>query len=368
MKKTLFLLAIVFACSSIYASEAVEVNRIGYFNISNISADGSTVVGQTFGNNRVGYRWTASGGMQQMICPGSRTTSLSGVSGDGSTIVGTSWSNALNRNTAFIWSNNNYQVIDFSNGAGAYEFVAYDVSEDGTVVTGFGSESAYRGAFKWSSQTGGQHLGSINGGRQGQPVAIAGDGSTMVGYDRVDDKSYGVIWADGAVPISVGGLQYSKYTRARDVSYNGDVIVGDTYSEFPDGSYSTQAFKWTSDEGMVVLDFLEDGTYTNASAVSGDGKVIGGEAYNGRNAYKAVIWNDTGLHDFQDILTDRYDVDMSGWLRLGSIDAISKDGRTFAGTGIYQGQDTCWVVTIPEPMTFSLFAIGSIVAIRRQRQ
>jgi len=59
---------------------------------------------------------------------------------------------------------------------------------------------------------------------------------------------------------------------------------------------------------------------------------------------------------------------MTGWTNLSSIEAISKDGRTFTGIGYYQGKDAAWVVTVPEPCTIALLGLGGLALIRRKRR
>jgi len=64
------------------------------------------------------------------------------------------------------------------------------------------------------------------------------------------------------------------YSKAWDVSADGNVIVGESHS-----AQGQQAFRWTPSEGMVGLGDLPGGSfYSRAYGVSGDGTVVVGQS------------------------------------------------------------------------------------------
>lgn len=48
---------------------------------------------------------------------------------------------------------------------------------------------------------------------------------------------------------------------------------------------------------------------------------------------------------------------LTGWNLLGASD-VSADGKTIVGTAIFSGGPQGWVVTIPEPSSWALAALG----------
>ena len=140
-----------------------------------------------------------------------------------------------------------------------------------------------------------------------------------------------VVWeiprADAASFTPLGDLPGGDFfSRARDVSADGSVIVGESRSGFPGATSANlteghEAFRWTKIEGMTGLGFLEDGHVASiANAVSRDGTYIVGNTRN-RNSGSSGI---TGY---------RWD-QANGMMALGGTSraaAISADGSIISG-------------------------------------
>ena len=130
--------------------------------------------------------------------------------------------------------------------------------------------------------------------------------------DRGIDRS-GSFAALGSLPGYLG-------SEASAVSADGRVVAGSSRSR----AGSTQAFRWTSPEGMAALGFLPQGSFSSATAISADGAVIVGNADGG---------NPSGLHAF------RWTLDL-GLTQLAGLpnavvcaaNAVSADGSVVAGT------------------------------------
>jgi probable HAF family extracellular repeat protein len=188
-----------------------------YSKATGVSADGLVII---LNISPIAYRWTLSGGLENLGNLGTDNSGASSVSSDGSVIVGYSY-NASNDPYAFRWIDGiGMEQI------GTYYSFALSVSGDGSTVTGFetGSAGLYR-AFKWT-QIGGFEFNIAGNFSQGN--AVSGDGSIIVGDN-----------GGGAFRLSsAGGLEeltqvYSNllspgsdlYT-ALGISSDGQYIVG----------------------------------------------------------------------------------------------------------------------------------------------
>jgi len=400
---------------------------------SGISADGSVVIGNSGGQ---AVRWTQKGGMVGLgFLPNNVFSSASSISADGSVIAGTSGNNYQEFNDqayngqAFRWTQETGMV-----GLGFLPdnvfSLAKNISADGAVVVGESSNNppySWDGnqAFRWTQATGMVGLGFLSSDAKSPNSTVSGvsaDGSVVVGNSSNGVTIEAFRWTQNNGMVGLGFLTLDRpfpYSTAVDVSADGSVVVGESNIPFPhDSTFDTAAFRWTQEDGKVVLvtddpgNYLLEASYVNA--VSADGSVIIGSfpytSYRGgRNvafrwtnstgmvslgflrpappfttfsrsdatllsADGSIVFGDsdsslfrwtqsTGMVNLKSVLIAS-GANLNGW-RLSSINAVSADGFTIVGNGINPlGQSEGWVANLsPEPIPEPLTILGSMAAI-----
>jgi uncharacterized membrane protein len=126
--------------------------------------------------------------------------------------------------------------------------------------------------------------------------------------------------------ISRPGPADSSYS-ARDVSPNGNIMVGYEYS-----NSMPSAIRWTN------------GTPANLGAgslsgTSADGAVVVGDL-NG----VATVWNATGAHTLASLLGTTSD--LTGWA-LAICNGVSDDGKVVVGQGKHNGVQEGFIAHLP---------------------
>ena len=249
---------------------------------TDISADGSVIVGYDSVNSNEAYRWTAAGGMVGLgdLADGIDYSFASAVSADGSIVIGTSVI-GYNQNNSFILK-----------------------------------------PFRWTVSTGMQLVAGLDG-----ASAISADGKVLAGMKYTAYPTEFVahrltptgVEALGELP---GGGVLSNSTA---VSTDGTVVVGYSSSNLGD-----EAFYWSQTTGMVGLGDLPGGAYQSyARSVSGNGKLVVGAASTSAGA-EPFIWSAlTGMLSLKDLMIAE-GVDMTNWKLLTASD-ISQDGSTIVG-------------------------------------
>ena len=170
---------------------------------SAISGDGSTVVGYS---GAQAFRWTASEGMKHLryIWPIGSTSRAYDVSTNGKVIVGyvTSGRLLLQKKEAFRWTKSSIVNVQTQNGTmaklghlpGTSESCAYGVSGDGSIVVGQSGDQA----FIWDKTNGMRNLAEVLVDEYGLDLkgydlekakAISADGKTIIGDDWIANIS-----------------------------------------------------------------------------------------------------------------------------------------------------------------------------------
>lgn len=339
-----------------------------------VSADGSTVVGYSSsegsGNNSTeAFRWTQATGMVGLGFGYGQTlgTSLArGVSGDGSVVVGKA-SRTASPTWPFRWTSGTdmVRIDDYRYPSGD----ATAVSDDGAVVVGMSFSDTCQ-PFRWTSADGIAYLGDDlpSGMKWLGTMGVSGDGSTLVGQAYRDGTSdhEAFFWTQEMGMVGLGDLPGGEFnSRASGVSANGSVVVG-----YATSALGVEAYRWTQETGMVLLgDLLGGKFWSEANGVSADGSVVVGRSHGtAGSAFDAIVWDaGNGMRSLQDLLTDDYGLDLSGW-HLTDAMSVSADGRTIVGLGLNPtGQAEAWIATIPEPST-SLLLLTAATFILRQRR
>jgi probable HAF family extracellular repeat protein len=260
-----------------------------------VSADGSVVVG--WAANAAGqwraFRWTASGGMQDLGTLGGNESWADGVSADGSVVVGSA-QNAAGWPRAFRWTAAR-GMQDLGTLPGGYWSGARGVSADGSVVVGVAENAAEkRRAFRWTAARGMQDLGTL-GGSESEALGVSADGSVVVGSaQNAAGKWRAFRWTAAGGMQDLGTLGGSE-SEARGVSADGSVVVGWAYN----AEGQDRAFRWTAAGGMEDLNITYAHLLTNrsklysANAISPDGRYIVGRGYNAATGRSEAFLLDT---------------------------------------------------------------------------
>jgi len=236
--------------------------------------------------------------------------------------------------------------------------VAYAVSDDGEVVVG---DASGGGVFRWTAGAG---LETILA--RGRALDVSADGSVVVGF--ANNESYD----DQAFRWSVeGGLQLLDLPLGRDQSYahavsaDGKVVVGTMSDATSNYSMGNEVFRWTAESGVEVLTPNQSVVFDAVLAplVSRDGDVIVATGYSDE-VRRSFIWREgRGTEFLSDVLGDEFGLgeQMDDWV-LVDVRAIAPDGSAFAGRAVPRDGVglAVWVATIPEPGAATLMLTGCL--------
>lgn len=319
-----------------------------------ISADGKFMVGD-IDTASGGFRWSIESGFE-IIPDAIRAT---GVSADGHYVIG-----ADGAGRGFRWaSDTGMQLLgDLPGGVNRTE--PTDISDDGSVVVGWSSSTQFPGStisryadpFRWTETNGIQSIALIPNTFNYQPVgtgrvAASADASVLAGGDAASVISTtpdvdALRWTAETGFLTLDHSYEFVNHVASDVSGDGSVIVGYFGGTFP-------AFRWTADDGLVLLDAPISMPRTNQ-----DGSVIVGTYTN-----EAMIWTaDSGTRRLVDLLIELgLGAEVAGW-DLSSATGISADGRTIVGWGSSPTEGRqAWIAVIPEASSLQLTLAASLL-------
>lgn len=315
-----------------------------YSQALGVSADGSTAVGAAGLGDTPGtdaFRWTASGGMQDLGNLGGSNSAATGVSSDGSVVAGWSYvaGNAYYR--AFVWTSGS-GMLDLGTLGGTGSS-ASSISSDGTTVAGWAniSSGAYH-AFTWTSGGGMQDLGTL-GGTNSDARGLSANGSVVVGVsDTGGGSSHAFRWTSAGGMADLGTLGGTT-SQASSTSADGSVVVG--FANVSSGN--NHAFIWTGAGGMADLGLLAGGTYSLANGVSGDGKVVVGYGDDSGGLDNAFRWTQsTGMQTVEQWLAAA-GVTLPVGLALTTATATNSDGSVVVGYGNnLHGNTEAWLARV----------------------
>lgn len=344
-----------------------------------VSANGSVIVGGSTTNfpaTSEAFRWEGGSLVGLGDLPGTSNqfqadpySRAYDVNLDGSLVVGVS--DASIGSVATLWHNGTMSGIGDLPG-GAFDSVAYGVSQTGVVV-GRGSSALGNEAFRWSS-VGMTGLGDLPGGAFDSTARdISADGSVIVGTGTSAEGTEAFIYENG-VMTGIGDLPGGDfYSTALSISADGSTAVGYSSSAASAAWIGDEAFIY-QDGVMTGLGSLDTGGHpdlmfgSEALGVNGDGSVVVGTItdFIGGTAF---IWDDLhGMRTLSDALTTDFGLDLTGW-ELNAAIGISADGRTIIGYGFnpaYGDFTMGFVVSVPEPASYSLLATGVLFVMRRR--
>jgi len=112
-------------------------------------------------------------------------------------------------------------------------------------------------------------------------LGISGDGTVVVGYDDSAGSTQAFRWTEDQGMSGLGYLPNRSYSDARSTSADGSVVVG----------FSAGAYAWSSGNGMQALPPPPGGTCGAANGVSTNGLVAVGECQTPGGLNEAVLWS-----------------------------------------------------------------------------
>jgi probable HAF family extracellular repeat protein len=286
--------------------------------------------------------------MQDLGTLGGGGSTALGVSADGSVVVGVAY-DAADQQHAFRWTASG-GMQDLGTLPGGYHSEATAVSADGSVVVGWGwGAEGPEHAFRWTAVGGMQDIGTLPGGCCSVATAVSADGRVVVGWARnANGYDRGFRWrVDGSMQEL--GAPPIGHSYAFGVSADGSVVVGEFYHE-------GQAFRWTGSPeryenlNMTYAHLLTPGSQLIvATAISPDGRYIVGWGSNAATRSDEAFLLDTGF-------PLRGDVD-----RNGCVDDADLLAVLFAfGERGYRNEDLNWDGIIDDAdLLIVLFNFGS---------
>ncbi len=169
-------------------------------------------------------------------------------------------------------------------------------------------------------------LGDLGGdrglGKSSQALAVSGDGRYVVGESLataglgITTGAEALLWTKPNAPLTrLGTLDAKLDSTAKAVSREA-IVVGHS-----DSALGMRAFRWSQNDGLVMLEVLPEHNESMAFGISDDGKVIVGKSSSFAEEL-AVQWRDGQLIAL---------VDLPGGDRDSAAMAVSADGAVIVG-------------------------------------
>lgn len=333
-----------------------------------LSADGSVVVGKTFGGLGApvaAAKWTAENGAESLIGE-IETFEAYDVTPNGEAIVGIGIDSF--GNSAFHWTASSGAKRIGTNDTKLTASLA--ISDDGRVIAGKGGP-----AFRWSATAGPEFATTQECGffvdAGSFAVTMSADGGDVFFLNRdasdVDGPTYHLTrWNElGCAELDTGRTFSPNRLFA---SSDGRVLAG--VAENRPLNHAEYPVRWTADVGVQEL-LPFPGAQGRSHGITADGKIIVGTAM--VPDFGAFIWDERlGAQRLQDVLETQFDLadKLVGW-DLTEARAISPDGRHIAGVAIGDdGVEHGFLATVPEPASAALALSGGafccLVRLRRR--
>jgi uncharacterized membrane protein len=150
---------------------------------------------------------------------------------------------------------------------------------DDPIVSADGSTVVFKQG-RWTRDFGIQYLGVLPGFKYTRATEVSADGNVVVGFSFDDSEdAEAFIWTPARGIRALEGSFFSFHTIPVGVSASGDVIIGDTlYFDFGTGAHS-DIFRWTASAGMQLLGL--ESALCGGYAVSSDANILVGAYFSG---------------------------------------------------------------------------------------
>jgi len=242
-----------------------------------------------------------------------------------------------------------FEQLGYLSGGSSFSH-AGAISADGTTVVGRSDDGSHK-AYSWTAAGGMVSLGTL-GGTSSKANGINDDGSVIVGQSALAGGAYRAFhWTSGAGMVSLGVLTGGTWSEATAVSGDGLTVVGS--SESSDSGAYAESFRWTVGGGMVSLGTLTGGiNQGEALDVNSDGSVIVGQSLNASSVKEAYRWTSgTGMVGLGYLAggsqySEAYGVSADGSVVIGESDngsvteAFRWEGGTMTGLGFLSGSSS----------------------------
>lgn len=244
--------------------------------IDDVSFDGSVVIGR-FSGGKV-FRYTKSGGMEEIAELASIPVNTLRVSADGSVIWGSKYDFVAGTTSGIFRWTRERRLQEFGNlGRRSVSIAA--ASNTGEFVAGsfLTSPAPIYHAFRYSELGGFEDLGTMHG-DSAFAKGLSSDGQLILGHTQFEGKkaSRAFLYSkiDGFVDI---GTYAGNWTSATGVSSDKSVVVGNyCYGGFFYMSACTRSpFVYTKNNGIQALPKIL-GKSIAGPKISPDGKILSG--------------------------------------------------------------------------------------------
>jgi len=226
------------------------------------------------------------------LAGGTETSKAYGVSGDGNVVVGES--SSANGDEAFRWDAINGMIgletgdgLDVLAGA-SYFSQAGDASADGAVIIGTIGNSAFTLGFRWDAVDGMQLIWPFPGEDfDCRPEGVSADGTIIVGTSSAGvNEGESFRWTEdtGITPLENNPASATFIATA----ISGDGLIVGGLGKNPAEPSVQKAFRWDAVAGPVALDPTLPGHFSGVTGASADGSVLVGymEVYIGEFLYR----------------------------------------------------------------------------------
>ena len=331
-------------CATAQAEVTFDIIAVG--GATDISADGTVVVGNTQGEYET-FRWTEEDGM---VLLGLATVPVLGggagtpdVSADGTKVSATILGADETYGTQGVWTlGSGWQetmpptppdggLMDNFYGS------AWGLSYDGGTVVGLywrpGQPGGSAHASAWTEATGVVDLGSATG--SGRANDASGDGSVVVGWV---ESPVGVwqptVWVDGDMTIL---HETEVLCEASVVNPAGTILAGQTYDELMNYRVAT-VWRWNGSDwdeevlGAVSGTFPHYGTVYPHDMTPDGGMIVGYNAFDWTQSTGFIWTEETGMVDVEDYLADN-GITVPTTFNIRVLTGMSDDGTVMVGIG-----------------------------------